>query len=441
MGRIVAFIMSFVVFMMMSCSNEVETQNTGSKVDERYAEYEQKFMSHFGTVSETQDWGFGIPSETRASDINGSVWYQDWERPVNVTEEEKTRVIAEFSKERRDEANSISITWTNYWIQQVYRGEEVYADGNWQYIGTGSSHMEYLIAYNDNKVEETYWPSHEIVYGGYEQIPGFSYGDNQTECTDKENGYTYIGTALMMSMGTDGRAEQFGYHNPIDGKDHYEYIILEIDGSYYIGFDFYSHGTDLNPNNRHADIARDWIYNDWIVKVSPAMPRGWKPEIQYEKRIICEDLSDPDDFDFNDVVFDALIDYEAGKTYIKILAAGTPVLIKVAGISVHQEAFGVDDKVLVNTGVVTKPSKEFVIDRAYRSYADIPVDIEDSKTRPLIRYDLKHSVGKAAHKICVGTDYKWCTEHLRIDEMYPTFRDYVHNPNIGNEWYQGPHTY
>lgn len=434
MKKLTRIIMTLVAaFLMMACSHSGDMYDAGWQGDKRQAEYSSAFVGHFGTVAENHDWGFGVDAAaTRGVNVNGNIWYQNWERPVNVTDAEKAKVVEEFSKVRRNAVNDVNIVWENFWVQQVYTGEQTYNDGFGQPIGTGSSHMNHLLTYNDNKVEKVYWPEEKTIYGGYEHDYNFNSGNNTTVFTDDVTGEKFIGTTLMENIATDGRAEQFGYHNSTDSKDHFEYIILEIDGAYYVGFDFYAHGTDEQPGNKNMDVERDWVFNDWIVKISPATHK-----ISYAKRIICEDLGSTEDWDFNDVVFDALIDYSAGKTYIKILAAGGTMKLTVAGIDVHKDAFGVDDKTMVNTGIVSKPYKDFVISQTYNSYADIPVIVEDNRdASQFIKYELKHTIGAAPQKICVEPDYVWCSERASIDEVYPRFKDYVGNPNIGYDWYR-----
>ena len=59
-------------------------------------------------------------AKTRIADVNGNLWYQNWERPVNVTETEKAKVIEEFSKKREGVRNTQQVTWEHFWVQQVY---------------------------------------------------------------------------------------------------------------------------------------------------------------------------------------------------------------------------------------------------------------------------------------------------------------------------------
>ncbi|MBQ8968954.1 MAG: hypothetical protein IJ064_04375 [Bacteroidaceae bacterium] len=219
-----------------------------------------------------------VTPPTRSANVNGNLWYQEWQRPTNVTPEEVERVVAEFSTPRPDAHNTRQVTWRNFWVQQVYKGEATYTDGYGQNIGRASDKMNHLQVFNNLRENVISWWPKEVEIeewaGSYEHINNFNNGTNTTVYTDDVTGQQYVGTTLMVTMGSDGRAEQFAYHNTVDSKYHYDYIILEIDGAYYVGFDFYAHGTDDYPANKNMDVERDWVFNDWIVKISPAQKLG-----------------------------------------------------------------------------------------------------------------------------------------------------------------------
>ena len=175
---------------------------------------------------------------------------------------------------------------------------------------------------------------------------------------------------------------------------------------------------------------------DYTIAESVCNPgfEGNKKKIEYAVRIICEDLGASDDFDFNDVVFDALI--KDGKTYIKVLAAGgtLPLYIGDENHEVH-DIFEVGTKTMVNTQPnahnATKTDKqEFVIDQAYSSYKDIPVIVEltsASASTNQILHELKAEKGAAPQKIAVDTNFEWCDERIQIETKYTNFSDYVSN--------------
>lgn len=221
-----------------------------------------------------------------SANVNGNLWYQDWDRPTNVTAEEIAKITELMSTPRVGAKNDIHIDWENYWVQQVYTGETTYIDGAGNDIGTGSSHMNHLLAYTDKVKEQTsWWPEPEFTlrdkYGYedvYDHVNNFNGGANNTEYTDDETGEKYYGTTLMTDMYAEGIVDQFGYHNSTDSKNHYEYIIVEMDGNYYICFDFYATHPEGQDANKNMDVERDWVFNDWIVKISPAYLKGTTPE-------------------------------------------------------------------------------------------------------------------------------------------------------------------
>ena len=225
-------------------------------------------------------------AKTRGADVNGNLWYQNWDRPTNITEEEIAKVLEEANKVREGAVNDIHIDWNNYWVQQVHTGQQTYVDGYGNDIGTGSSHMNHLLAYTNKVKEQTaWWPEPEFILRDkhsyedvYDHINNFNSGANNTEYTDDETGENYYGTTLMTDMYADGIIDQFGYHNSTDSRNHFEYIILEVDGSYYVCFDFYATHPDGQEANKNMDVERDWIFNDWIVKISPAYLKGQTPE-------------------------------------------------------------------------------------------------------------------------------------------------------------------
>jgi LysM repeat protein len=244
---------------------------------------------------------------TRAANVNGNLWYQNWERPTNVNEivaNETELVKNYFSTKRENVQNEYKVTWLNFWVQQVYKGQTSYTDGYNQNIGLGSNHMDHLQVFNNLKEEViSWWPYQSNIVeweGQYEHINNFNSGDNQTIYTDDENGKQYIGTTLMTTMGTDGRNEQFAYHNSTDSKYHFEYIIIpgseidpSLDGFYYIGFDFYAHGTDVYPANKNMDVERDWVFDDWIIRISPANVKNGTAENPVLPKIVDAPEVDP----------------------------------------------------------------------------------------------------------------------------------------------------
>lgn len=420
----------FAVLSFAACSHDSDL----SYQEAADAKFKAEFTNTFGKIDKNQDWGFNesivlfdfSQNKTRGHDVNGNMWYQQWERPVNVTEAEKEKVLAEFSIVREGATHVDNIPWENYWVQQVHQGTQYSVDGNGTHVYP-SGVMNQLLAWNFNT-------------NSYEHVNNFNNANNTTEYTDDVTHEKFIGTTLMVDMGSGEVADQFGYHNTSSSNYYYDYIILEIDGAYYVGFDIVGYhpvGQDANVN---MDVTRDWVFNDWIVKISPA-----KFNMEGAVRIIAEDLGgNTSDFDYNDVVFDAKVanewigDLGANKlvAYITLQAAGGTLPLTVGGKEVHN-MFNVSTNTMVNTGIVSRPPVSY---KVILGDANWNIDgAEAVKSIPVIVKNgdnvitLAVETGEAPEKICVSTSFQWCGERTPIQEVYYKFPDWVQDKSI--IWY------
>lgn len=188
------------------------------------------------------------------------------------------------------------------------------------------------------------------------------------------------------------------------------------------------------PKNNNMEFiknlgGRDYVFSDWIVSLAPAQEIEDEEEEEfpetYDLRVMAEDLtvSSNSDFDFNDVVFDAKIDATAGKTYIKLLAAGGTLPLKIGcdadgngGEEVHGK-FGVGTGTMVNTYTGQHDAYdpvEFSLPQTWDGIGDIPVYVYKSGEWQLITA----YTGMPASKFgCpVGTD--WADEREDIDTKW-----------------------
>lgn len=208
-----------------------------------------------------------------------------------------------------------------------------------------------------------------------------------------------------------------------------------------------------NPINNVANNAKwikagdsDGYYTDWIVTLTEAK-RQTTETVTYQGRIMAEDLSaqyDPtgktSDWDFNDVVFDWAI--KDGKAYIKLLAAGGTLPIRIGGtrndsssepsgsVEIHNNVNGLGGY-MKNCGVGDEvPAKELVLeDHTYTDAKNILitvykggswVEIEADKGQPAAKFNCP-----------VGTD--WCDEYVNINRVYENFSAWVADPGV-NPW-------
>jgi hypothetical protein len=118
---------------------------------------------------------------------------------------------------------------------------------------------------------------------------------------NNSNSDDYGGRMLMVNSNTN----IFGYYSSESSGSYQHFRMEVIDGNYYVGFDFSAEGQ--NPNQQ---VQRDYIYNDWIVKIVPG-----KGVPAQRVRVMAEDLGTmSSDFDYNDIVFDILF-VKDGDTY------------------------------------------------------------------------------------------------------------------------------
>lgn len=168
---------------------------------------------------------------TRSADPNSNMWENI---PSSITEKERDKVMEWFSTHQYPE--STSLDWTNFFVQQLgYSEWECIAeDGVNKY--TGKTHMNQLAA-------------------GRESYPD--------EINNFNSNTSFNAIMKMVNSST----ENFSYKQSSgNGTRWYDkFVIVCIDGEYYVGFDFVSDGQNANER-----VKADGYYNDWIVKITNA---------------------------------------------------------------------------------------------------------------------------------------------------------------------------
>ena len=251
--------------LLTSCSNEFEPSdvNSGSMLVKA-----PKVVAYSGD----HFWnGYG----TRGTDMNANMWDQTWDCPPRAAEDltsEQLEELKELFRKAAETRNEIVLPFENYYVQQIYKGEDRYnaVDKNHNVTGTsevGSNKMEHLQAMGQY---------------GYEHINNFNYGTNGNHPGNCGCGVSHFGTTLMTGMPTEGLDPntQFGFDETwgTNPKFYNNYIIVEYEGYYYVGFDYEAHAPERqNPNEANA-FERDWNFTDWIVRITPAYHKGQTPE-------------------------------------------------------------------------------------------------------------------------------------------------------------------
>lgn len=383
---------------------------------------------------------------------------------------------------------------TEYFVQQVYTGTtnttnslttEKYIDGNLT-LQPCRQHMDQLSVGSMNLHVNDYnatTSSYRDVWDGYTYQAGYPKADQSYV----ENwNHAYLHQDQIMLMGNVD-TKSFGYHNSMASNwDTENYRLVsgdviqawdnstvdangenaDVSGMMFLGFDYegrlstdnisiqtdgagnrYFDGnlnmygfrlaTADDPADKKAYMKNhvggdnpmyvlgcaDGYFSDWIVRIIKAEK---KKEIKEEGRIICEDLGTSDDFDFNDIVFDATI-YTDNTCDITILSAGGTLDVTVAGEDIH-----------AHTGKMTTKCNYSFSTSGYSRLIDIPIVVTTTNSAgEITSYALHCEKGAAPQKICVGKDYKWCTERTHIDDAYPGFKTWVKEAN-GLGWTKSP---
>lgn len=274
---------------------------------EKTIRYERAFYDAFGQIDPNQDWNLvkqlrnknGGGMSTRGASPNSNQW-EDWGYvvPGAITDDELAAVLEVFNQKGEESYESL-IDWHDFFVQQVYCGPE----------GNKMTELATVVEYTVN-VNVTSWDPYEAdtiytIVDPFDDIVNDLHGNVQrSKCMLMLNSAT-----LEWSFkSTQGGGERF-----------YNFRMEYIPGyGYYIGFDFQSNRqADANDNEY---FERDYIYNDWIIKVVPAHGETPDPptdiptppdkpdpepteEILEAGLLCCEDMGGAEaDFDFNDIV-------------------------------------------------------------------------------------------------------------------------------------------
>lgn len=426
------------------------SENVVDYTDEELAtikEYAENFVTRYGEIDPNHTWGFGeLGSEdealsTRGSYPNGNMWADEgYIAPAPITDRERAAVVEAFRNHTQSDTNP---QLTNFFVQQVYKGGWDYASVNhneadYKYRDNTEGNPNYYIS--SNKMDHLHCgvarTGDQLINewdNGYDHIFDFNYGNSDD----------YNGCMLMLNSATT----DFYYDNSVDSKQHHEYIILTVtwteeDGSQhsgaYVGFDFYANGE--NPNQQ---CARDWKFDDWIVKIIPGDGQVQKEDHQWY-RVMCEDLGNTYDYDFNDLVYDVYFtgnSTEGYKANIKVQAAGGVYPIFIGIHDVDHEAhrllgradtyntssnqyrpINVGDQTGTHNGILQ-------VDVDITNPDLIPIYVEPTgtaKRRNVLKLPTDDEVSDAPQKICIpGNTTKWTKENQNIEWAYPYFKDWV----------------
>ena len=381
---------------IVSCSSK-DVYDEGKANDLKHQpvenQYKAAFVAKFGTISPNHHWGFEEVASTRAAATHN---YSKYELPDVI----KNNVGKNFASTFNPATKKVNlITYDEYFLQHVYK-----QTGN----GTGSHGNEADTHHELDKLE-----AYNFTTGQWENVTNFENGMNVHHMTDSENKKMTKGVTLMVNMGTPVAGQPMFRWIGKDGYTCDNYVIKEINGEYYLGMGY--------NNDNKTD------YDAWIIKIIKAVG---VPDYKDRGRIMCEDLGEIGDFDFNDVVFDATIKND-GSINIEILAAGGTLPISVAEVPVTLGQ-------MTNTGVNEAGTQKFTISAAtaaanhWTTLKSIPVEVTGKDG---VKYKLTADFGEAPGKFCTYIGLPWADEYVDIHDAYNGFSTWVQQEKP-IEWWQ-----
>lgn len=222
--------------------------------------YTRNFVNRYGTINEEQTWGFGELADlkTRASLPNANQW-EEWGYiiPSAISNAERKAVVKAF---RTHLESNTTPDYADFFLQKVYEGGKDYASIGALSTGETISYETYLYA------------------DGYGSRTSSADKIRNITCVKPDGSTDYVESFRseandnMLMLGSSASA--FRFLNTMHGNKMYDYHIIlnvmwneggEFKSGTYVGFDFGAYGD--NPNEQ---LARDYKYDDYIVKIIPA---------------------------------------------------------------------------------------------------------------------------------------------------------------------------
>ena len=274
--------------MFVGCSDDDEWM---SYADAKVQAFDEAFTKIYGQIDPRQDWGFGVANQanyTREVNANANEWadpdkaYGGLLVPPPLTDEQIAVVKEYFQTVQYPDYEDPH--WTNYFIQQVYKGgtdaktgtnpatnkpysleKYMAADGN-TYI-VGSNNMDHLAAIRSDVVDHNY---------------NFNHGDcslNETVLDNGGNANDGPWHSDKITYMKESTTESFGYYNSNGSVRRTEYTglvsfqtIINALGSKanclndgwnrsFMGFDFEQMvGDEIYAKVGYGDNPNAWAY-------------------------------------------------------------------------------------------------------------------------------------------------------------------------------------
>ena len=276
---------------------------------------------------------------------------------------------------------------------------------------------------------------------------------NSTECGRL---FEYRTMERYQCVDSEPNVTSFKVHSSDDNRYLTNYVLVHLEftgpksGKHYSGdylaFDYSFDGPSVGAPAA-AIKAPDGYYSNWIFKISPAYPPT-TPDPEYTtetKRVMCEDLGNTYDFDFNDLVFDVNYTYqgtEANKTnitaHITLQAVGGTLPIYIGTDTadptkeLHYRMLGQASSSPINVAAsngVTHSPVSFTMSATSTDPNDIIICVGTAGNEATDKITILPVSGRgsnlAPQKICVPDSTKWLKENMQIEQGYRNFDKWV----------------
>ena len=411
-----------------SCSKGSDLYDAGTvqqnqqeqKIAQLRKTYSDAFTKEFGTIASNNAWGFDQTTGRSLTRTSLDKTREAWIVPENfknarITKEGNAANALESSFNTRLPQTFEGFDFNNYWLQHVEMPQNVKVsiirleaynskEGKWEKVlnfDGGKNETDFEFLSDDDEIEGSpiTAESTNFVSGKNKTVPCATLMTDMGGSADPQTGKMFrVYQAVKGKMNKVTYSYNYDYYF-LKNFEYYKNAAQNISGDF-LGFLFTS------TNNGKSSF--------WCIKIAEAQKE--ENPVLAEGRVLCEDMG-ANDFDFNDVVFDATI-MRTGEIKIKVLAHGGKLPIAIGGVDVTLPQ-------MTNTGLASAPIQEFTIPAGrYSNINDIPVTVDPYGSAG-VGYDLTSVKGSAPQKVCVPVNTKWPVEYTRIDAAYTPFTSFV----------------
>ena len=387
----------------------------------------------------------------------------------DVTDEEIIYVSEWFRTHPNPTSQAVNLR--DFYVQNV----------SWDYDrqeypnGAKETHVKWLDGNNAQQQRELNYRMDHLLCVSYSNSNGnhiYNMNNGNTNMADANKTYNDISDTDKTECGRlfeyrtmerykcdngEPNVTSFKVHSSDDNRYLTNYVLVHLDfigpksglpySGDYLAFDYSFDGKSVGASA--ANKEPDGYYSNWIFKISPADPTT-TPDPEYTtetKRVMCEDLGNTYDFDFNDLVFDVYYTYkgtEANKTnitaHITLQAVGGTLPIYIGTDTadptkeLHYRMLGQASSSPINVAAsngVTHSSVSFTMSATSTDPNDIIICVGTAGNEATDKITILPVSGRgsnlAPQKMCVPASTKWLKENMQIEQGYTKFQDWVNN--------------